>query len=162
MGGYLDTRRNINIYGTTYGRPEIYNYNCERREHSRMQASGERSPALHRRPYGKRNVTKLKRTFERFRRTSFFFFFFFFFFLNFNKIHEIIDTMTRKIKSYTHKKQTKKIQKLKQTNVAKQNKNKTNKHGRKSQGMPSTDGARVGSRRIHKVALPLHRRMAQR
>ena len=38
------------------------------------------------------------------------FFFFFFFFFNF---HEIIDTMARKIKSYTHKKQTKKIQKLK-------------------------------------------------
>ena len=34
-----------------------------------MQASGERSAAVHRRPYGKRNVTKLKRTFERFRRT---------------------------------------------------------------------------------------------
>ena len=69
--------------------------------------------------------------------------------------------MTREIKSYTHKKQTKKIQKQKQTNKTKKYKNKTNKHGRKSQGMPSTDGASVGSRRIHKVALPLHRRMAQ-
>ena len=40
--------------------------------------------------------------------------FFSFFFLFFSPIfHEIIDTMTRKIKSYTHKKQTKKIQKLK-------------------------------------------------